>query len=434
MTILHRRLLYISFSVIFLLVVPMLILLLNGYRLDVRNHHIYKTGLLVITTQPKAETVVFDGRMIGFRTNPFRITGVVPGEHQLEIRASGYVSWKKAVTVLSGQVTQVDAVQLFRDAAPEQLQTDAKKIVLAPNGRTVAILKTNSVLIAGLSDNSVTTYDLPAGAAPKDVVWSPLSTAAIITTDRETTYMVQDRQTNLTALPSLPDSIDTIVWDQRQPQTVYALSNKALFSYDILTNTSALLLSGIIDMQQRGDALLLLQRGSAGTVVAERSRDGAMQQLATLSSESFHFLPSPDINTTLLDSNAKTLVVLHHNGNRVQTTSYSDVQYATWSKDGTRLAYGNDIELSVQQQTSAGIQTQLISRTSGGQTAVWWLDPYPALLVQRGENIQLFDSTENGYGAFLPFLPLQATTIAFDIQDSIAVLLLTDGRVVTRHY
>ncbi len=424
----HRRILYLSFSFVFLVLAPLLVLFAKGYRTDFRHRQVFRTGLVFFTVRPRPDVVLIDSRPYSSPTSPVRITGVVPGEHQLTIQREGYYTWTRMITVQPGTTTNLEAIQLFRDQTAKRVLSGVTALRLAPNGHTVAALQSDRITILSTDGNQLASFIMPGETVPKDVVWSPNNTAAIITTEAGAGYLYQEHQSSLTSLPSFPFA-DKILWDQRQPQTMYILGKYALYAYDILSHSSSLLLSAVVDFTQAGDSLIVLQPDPAGLLLRERLRDGRIETWTTLAENRLQFLFSPDGYVTLLAKEQNQLLLLRASGTPRQALTLSDVTYASWNRDGSRLAYGNDFELFVLELSSEGTQTKLLNRTSGGFRNVWWLEPFPALLVQREKAIIVFDSITKATGDFLSFLSFDVRDAQIDADDQRAVFLLTDKNV-----
>jgi hypothetical protein len=61
-----------------------------------------------ITSEPSGTEVYLDGSFVG--TAPLSEYRVAPGEHLIEIRKAGFVTWSRRVVIVSGAPTRIDAV------------------------------------------------------------------------------------------------------------------------------------------------------------------------------------------------------------------------------------------------------------------------------------------------------------------------------------
>ena len=129
MSLFIRRCLYIFFIIIFLIVAPLIILYASGYKLR-SGFAIQKTGALIIATKPKGASIYLNNKLqqdflknIFSRTKTFTVTpakikNLLPEEYTVKLALNGYWPWEKKVSVLPGQSTYIEAVNLFKNDLP----------------------------------------------------------------------------------------------------------------------------------------------------------------------------------------------------------------------------------------------------------------------------------------------------------------------------
>jgi hypothetical protein len=111
-------LLIISFSIIgFLLVTKAM-----GYRYNSHINRWQKTGMLVISTNPRESYLEFDNTTVNINKLT-RVPNVLPGTYRLSITKNGYLPWRRAVTIDPGLVTNFSDVQLFYSEPTERPAT-----------------------------------------------------------------------------------------------------------------------------------------------------------------------------------------------------------------------------------------------------------------------------------------------------------------------
>ncbi|MBI4050217.1 MAG: PEGA domain-containing protein [Candidatus Doudnabacteria bacterium] len=106
--------------IIFLLVGPVIVLLARGYSYDFANRRFIKTGALIIKSDPRGASVYLNGAPIG--TAPITKRFLLPDEYSVEIKKSGYLPWRKHITLHPQGVASLNPV-LFRQATPSILAT-----------------------------------------------------------------------------------------------------------------------------------------------------------------------------------------------------------------------------------------------------------------------------------------------------------------------
>jgi len=97
------RLLFISF---FLFILVGIIALARGYRIDFKKKSFTSTGIIALTSSPKAAKVFINNELKG--VTDINLT-LPPGQYQIEIKKDGYTSWKKSISLKGELVISIDA-------------------------------------------------------------------------------------------------------------------------------------------------------------------------------------------------------------------------------------------------------------------------------------------------------------------------------------
>ena len=116
MSLKFRRFLYIFFILIFLIVVPLLSLYANGYKISISSvldgdFFIQKTGILIIDSSPKNANIYINGKSRQFIfknlfkkdtdmiTTPAKIKNLSAGEYIIKLEKDGYWPWEKRLRI-----------------------------------------------------------------------------------------------------------------------------------------------------------------------------------------------------------------------------------------------------------------------------------------------------------------------------------------------
>lgn len=97
------RLLFIS---LFLFILVGIIALARGYRIDFQKKSFTSTGIIALSSSPKAAKVFVNNELKG--VTDINLT-LPPGQYQIEIKKDGYTSWKKNVSLKGELVISIDA-------------------------------------------------------------------------------------------------------------------------------------------------------------------------------------------------------------------------------------------------------------------------------------------------------------------------------------
>lgn len=94
----------------------------KGYRIDLIQREISKSGVVSIETTPRRADVFVDGKNKG--KTPRAITGLPEGEHEILIQKEGYRNWTMTVTVSAEQSIPIEATLFYLEPEIEKLSVD----------------------------------------------------------------------------------------------------------------------------------------------------------------------------------------------------------------------------------------------------------------------------------------------------------------------
>lgn len=129
MTLKARRLLYITFILLFLIITPLISLYASGYKLG-NGFRVEKTGILILDTEPNSAKIYIDDEAeqkfwtkyidseASYIRTPAKIKNILPGEYFVKMEIEGYWPWQKKLTVEPGQSTYAEDVTLFKKDTP----------------------------------------------------------------------------------------------------------------------------------------------------------------------------------------------------------------------------------------------------------------------------------------------------------------------------
>jgi hypothetical protein len=91
----------------FLVIVFLIIAYSRGYRVNLQKKTVTSTGILAISSFPKAAKVYLNGKLKGITDLNLNLE---PGEYQVEIKKEGYTSWQKKIKLKGELVITLDAL------------------------------------------------------------------------------------------------------------------------------------------------------------------------------------------------------------------------------------------------------------------------------------------------------------------------------------
>lgn len=130
----------------------------QGYNYDAFHNQIYKTGLVLIDSNPDNAQVSLNNKKIDKKT-PYRYSGAPAGNLEVSLQKDQYRDWSKKSTVIPGEVTFVNYVLLLPDVLDqEQIGSDIvfSNIIQSENNQKTFALAKLPLSIFSISDDGDT--------------------------------------------------------------------------------------------------------------------------------------------------------------------------------------------------------------------------------------------------------------------------------------
>ncbi|MFH2136358.1 MAG: PEGA domain-containing protein [Patescibacteria group bacterium] len=140
MTLPYRRIVYISFIAIFLIVTPIVILYTTGYRYNFQTNKLQKTGILILKSSPLGAKIYLNGELRK-ETTPARIANLFPNDYTIKIEKENFYPWQKNLPIESSLTTFAENITLFEKLLPaEVVENNSELFSLAPNKEKIIYL------------------------------------------------------------------------------------------------------------------------------------------------------------------------------------------------------------------------------------------------------------------------------------------------------
>lgn len=161
-----------SVTLLIVIVSVILIFYAQGWRINLKNFKIYKTGLVYLMISPVPDKIFIENKEYKGK-NEFYLN-LVPGDYDIKVTKDGYVDWSKNIKIQEEIVTSEKNVVIFLEKPQISELTDQSKIdylnspdnALAENARNK--LAYNKYEIWS-DDKLVTRFSEPIS----NVVWYP---------------------------------------------------------------------------------------------------------------------------------------------------------------------------------------------------------------------------------------------------------------------
>jgi len=99
-----RKIVFYIFFLIYVILCPLIVARMLGFVINPMTHHIVKTGLVYVSTNPPGATVYIDGRL-AHQTTPTVLRDLTPGKHFIRITLSGYNDWERSIPIVGKKAT-----------------------------------------------------------------------------------------------------------------------------------------------------------------------------------------------------------------------------------------------------------------------------------------------------------------------------------------
>lgn len=272
-----RGLFYLVSTAIFVVAAAITVLYAIGYHLNLPNHRITKSGLLVLNSTPKNAYITINDKL-----NPLRTSARVklePGHYQVKIDQPGVIPWEKEVDVQAGQAVFDEDILLFaaKPHATKLTDRSAAAVALSQNGRTVAYTVTQPTGVglwrADFGGTPEKLATLPATyGAPTSLAFSGDGSRVLVSTPAETTVT----GTALPGLTKLPVS-GQVRFAPGDRGRLVALNGSTLIQADISTQATAPLEPTVTAWTASPDAVYAV---AAGQLIRRDLRTGVRKVIA----------------------------------------------------------------------------------------------------------------------------------------------------------
>ena len=368
MTYSTRKRLFIAFTIVFFFSVPILVFYTQGYRIDLQNKKLVKTGGLDLNINTLDAMVYLDNKLkretnFIFRNAIFR--NIIPKIYNIRVEKENYIPWEKNIIVEAEQVTKFMDIKLFPQTLSKfAITNNVEKIFMSQDNRYAVIESrttenaTNAkrqILLFDLENLSQTTlFDLSISESLQDVVWNKQSNLFSIKTERKT-YVV-----SITGSTSSKDWTNFLSTNlpaafNKNNKIVPANSINSIFVVQKeLNNTLSV---HYLDIDKKLVKTYTLQNIIAldilSTDIFYLQKDGMLQKLNTAEIQTTELSPTaivkPSISNSKLVARAdgEALLVITNNDLflRQKDTPLekigSDVKEAAWGLRNEKLIYWN---------------------------------------------------------------------------------------------
>ena len=143
--------------VAFLIGVPYIVLYSLGYRVDFVRMKIFATGGIYVRTFPAADQIIIDSKnfiKLGIFSNEAFVPNLLPIDHSVLIKKSGYYDYSKVLPVQEKLATKLENVSLFKKDLTFTEVIDVAKSPFLPANQQEYIIKNSNLYYSVTAQNA----------------------------------------------------------------------------------------------------------------------------------------------------------------------------------------------------------------------------------------------------------------------------------------
>lgn len=391
-----RRIYYFIFILIFLVSVPILVFYASGYRYDFQQKKLFKTGSLVIESEPKGAEIYIKGELKKDKT-PIIVNYLLPGDYEVRVEKEGYYNWEKILTIKPKITTEArDIVLIKKSEAKNLVKENIEIITLSPNKQKMVYSSSKNGIeeiwiLDLLNQESVLLYKNQLGRI-KEILWSPQTKKILILAENDNLILnIENPQETISFNQTFNLKFTNLEWDDQGDNILFGIHNKNLYKIEIGSKKLSLIIPAkIISYSINQNQIFLVEEESDDFKLKTLNKNNISEIQTIFSlppSDNYQFIKSQNGIITLLDPIHQQLFLIERLANfSVNSEIISSVKNASWSKNN-KLLYYNDFEIWVYALEKN--QKELINRYSQEVKEVIWLNESEYLVFIEGENIKI---------------------------------------------
>lgn len=397
-----------------------------GYRFNFERGIFVYGGSITLKSNPVEISVRIDNTSIPSGeldqlNQSYHITGIIPGEHLIEVSAPGYQSWRKRVIVRSGISNEFWNITLPRQnyVAERYSDTDGfTRYFQSPEPTFFAgIRETGDIVQVIMRDTEAETnetlfarggvhFDL---APHENLEWSPAGDQIVFPISLENnrhvmTVDIETRETRDLSQELNQFSMLRPRWNPEIKRSLLYLSNNNLYRLDLTTGetplTPILLASDIITYDLSGADIYLYRKDGTLSFFDAGSQEPEPRAIGSVPEATYYQEGSTlvvyDEDRIALISPTGSLLFYNNSLDEAsfRTLASSDITGVQFSDDGKKLLFFSDHAISVYfiqewevQPRRAAEDIWQISRFADTISSVQWTKDYEHVIYLKGTKV-----------------------------------------------
>ncbi|MFH1456833.1 MAG: PEGA domain-containing protein [Patescibacteria group bacterium] len=381
MTIVHRRILYIAFFIIFFISAPIVIMLAQGYKFNWNNKSWQKTGVLFLEVKPEKANIYLNNEFYGEKTST-RVKNLLPGKYAIRVEKENYIAWNKNLTIYPNTTTFAQYIRLFKNDPPTiNILRDEIILISEQQKNLIALLAKHldvySIYILNIENQTIDKI-IDLNTDPEKIFLSPQGKNILI--QKKDDWTIVDTTTKkITALNNfLTLNISEPIFDSTNNNILYAISPRGIEKIDLIIPEVSLIQKGdIANFYLQNNKLFYVRKKDWNFELIATNLNSLQQEeiISSLpNSQKYKFYPAPDGLINIIDSQNQILYIFDP-ATKIfndKKTIIPEVKYLNWHSNNS-LLFINDYEIWTYQQQNNKYAKNLITRLSSKiNSAIWF--------------------------------------------------------------
>ena len=391
-----RKIIFIFFVCSFFATAFFVLLYANGYRYDVRNHFLQKTGQLIVETKPREARITLDGRPAHAPwsrdelVTPATVQYILSGEYVMSLQKKGFHEWRQRITIEQGKTTIRNDIALFRDMQAS-LVGATPSLGAAYSTQNGLIFYSGHIVFFFDERTSEVSTRATAPEPITELFVSPSGKRFVVVDEKNWHFFENGKR-----IFSAPKKHISFRWDNGSDD-VYAFDDHSIYRFD----AKRMVLSPLITITQSSDVFVdvdiyVLQKGTQTILRRFSKATGELQKTITNIPTLNSFIRGTN-GMILLSGGRDTLYLFDKANNRPifqQIVAAHDMVFS----DSEHFFSYNDFEIWSHANTANHYERSLVTRQSQRITQMVPFRTMPYLvLVSENKEIHVRDNHSGEY-------------------------------------
>lgn len=364
---LWRRIVYILFAAVFLIITPTIILYTQGYRYNFKRGRIQKTGILIASSIPKRADIYLNGKLIEGDQTPVRVERLLPADYEIKLSKDGYHDWSKRLQILENSTTFAEDVILWKSNTPVEIgnYTIISSLNSRDNKKNAFITKDREVMFFDLDSGGLNRlHQIEQYENPQIISWS--NTNKKILVKSASNFLALNTESGGIDLVTIDSNYELIKWDLENDNIVYGLNDNGVWRIDLFTRKEELIFDTYVsDFLIKDDTFYTLRGDDIYKQVLYDSKNPEI--LDSIKCDDCRFVNRDFSKLILLDETKQNIYIV--DPNKKDKTIKREAKGISWLDDDTLLFY-NDWEIWIYHKNKP--EPEIITRIGSGIKEALW--------------------------------------------------------------